>query len=89
MPSPSLKYALLNEGMHICLAKMLIIMFPLLPIWLQDSILKMSSANPGNILYRQTSNIRHTLLSNIIVDNSYVDGASPVGAAPTTSELST
>ena len=39
--------------------------------------------------YRQVSNIRHTLVGNKIVDNSDVVGASPVGAAPTTSSLST
>ena len=39
--------------------------------------------------YRQVSNIRRTLFGNKIVDNSYVVGASPVGAAPTTSSLST
>ena len=35
-------------------------------------------------IYRQTYNIRRTLMCNIIVDNSDVVGASPVGAAPTT-----
>ena len=39
--------------------------------------------------YLQTSNIIRILVSNIIVDNSDVVGASPVGAAPTTSELFT
>ena len=39
--------------------------------------------------YRQVSNIRLTLFGNKIVDNSDVVGASPVGAAPTTSSLST
>ena len=39
--------------------------------------------------YRKTSNIRCTLLGNKIVDNSDVVGASPVGAAPTTSSFST
>ena len=39
--------------------------------------------------YRQVSNIRHTLVGNNIVDHSYVVGASPVGAAPTTSSFST
>ena len=39
--------------------------------------------------YRQVSNIRRTLVGNKIVDNSDVTGASPVGAAPTTSSLST
>ena len=39
--------------------------------------------------YRQVSNIRRTLVGNKLVDNSDVVGASPVGAAPTTSELST
>ena len=35
--------------------------------------------------YRKVSNIRHTLVGNKIVDDSDVVGASPVGAAPTTS----
>ena len=39
--------------------------------------------------YRQVSNIRRTLEGNIIVDHSDVVGASPVGAAPTTSSFST
>ena len=42
-----------------------------------------------NWLYRKTSNISCTLVSNKIVDNSDVVGASPVGAAPTTSSFST
>ena len=40
-------------------------------------------------VYRQVSNIRRTLVGNKIVDNEDVVGASPVGAAPTTSSLST
>ena len=39
--------------------------------------------------YRKTSNISDTLVGNKIVDNSDVVGASPVGAAPTTSSFST
>ena len=39
--------------------------------------------------YRQVSNIRRNLVSNKIVDHSDVVGASPVGAAPTTSSFST
>ena len=39
--------------------------------------------------YRKTSNISRTLVGNKIVDNSDVVGASPVGAAPTTSSFST
>ena len=42
-----------------------------------------------NKAYRQVSNISRTLVGNKIVDNSDVVGASPVGAAPTTSSLST
>ena len=38
---------------------------------------------------RKVSNIRHTLAGNKIVDHSDVVGASPVGAAPTTSSFST
>ena len=40
-------------------------------------------------IYRQTSNTKRTLLGKMIVDNSDVVGASSVGAAPTTSSLST
>ena len=43
--------------------------------------------------YRQTSNMSRTLVlllvGNKIVDHSDVAGASPVGAAPTTSSFST
>ena len=39
--------------------------------------------------YRQAANIRCTLESNKIVDHPDVVGASPVGAAPTTSSFST
>ena len=39
--------------------------------------------------YRQASNIRRTLVGNYIHDHSDVVGASPVGAAPTTSSIST
>ena len=39
--------------------------------------------------YCWVSNIRCTLVGNKIVDHSDVDGASPVGAAPTTSSFST
>ena len=39
--------------------------------------------------YRQTSNKQRTFVGNIIADNSDVVEASPVGAAPTTSSLST
>ena len=39
--------------------------------------------------YRQVFNISRTLLGNKIVDHSDVVGASPVGAAPTSSSFST
>ena len=39
--------------------------------------------------YRKTSNISCTLVGNKIVDQSGVVGASPVGAAPTTSSFLT
>ena len=39
--------------------------------------------------YRKISNARRTLVGNEIVDHSDVVGASPVGAAPTTSSFST
>ena len=40
-------------------------------------------------IYRQVSNIRHTLVGNKIVHHSDVVGASPTGDAPTTSSFST
>ena len=40
------------------------------------------------LMYRQIFNIRRTLVGNKIVDHSDVVGASPVGAAPTTSSFS-
>ena len=46
------------------------------------------SLYPGD-KYRKTYNISRTLVGNINVDNSDVVGASPVGAAPTTSSFST
>ena len=45
--------------------------------------------HPWKSIYRQVSDIRLTLVGNTIVDHSDVVGASPVGAAPTTSSLST
>ena len=39
--------------------------------------------------YRKTSNIRRTIAGNKIVDHTDLVGASPVGAAPTTSSFST
>ena len=39
--------------------------------------------------YHQTSNISCTLVGNKLADHSDVGGASPVGAAPTTSSFST
>ena len=40
-------------------------------------------------MYREVSNISSTLVGNKIVDHSDEVGASPVGAAPTTSSFST
>ena len=48
-----------------------------------------TSCKHGMLIYHETSNITHTLVGNIIIDNSDVVGASPVGAAPTTSSFST
>ena len=41
------------------------------------------------IIDRKTSNISRTLAGTEIIDQSDVVGASPVGAAPTTSSFST
>ena len=59
-----------------------------------DRPVKLSVVSVGiwawhNYMYRQVSNIKRTLVGNKIVDHSDVVGASPVGAAPTTSSFST
>ena len=51
----------------------------------QPSVTTISS----KVTYRQISNINRPLAGNKIVDHSHVVGASPVGAAPTTSSFST
>ena len=43
----------------------------------------------NDTMYRKVSNIRRTWVGNKIVDHSDIVGASPVGAAPTTSSFST
>ena len=40
-------------------------------------------------MYRKTPNVSRTFVGSKIVDNTDVVGASPVGAAPTTSSFST
>ena len=62
--------------------------------WYQGSLTKNISISPftyssQNHVYRKVSNISHTLVGYKIVDHSDVVGASPVGAAPTTSSFST
>ena len=52
------------------------------------SWMKKSTAEELLMIYPQTSNISHSLVGNKIVDHSDVVGASPVGAAPTTSSFS-
>ena len=53
-------------------------------------LLKLEYYSSENLLnYRKTSSISRTLVGNEFVDNSDVVGASPVGAAPTTSSFST
>ena len=47
------------------------------------------SPDAANPKYRQASNISRTLVCNKIVNHLDVIGASPAGAAPTTSSFST
>ena len=49
------------------------------------NILSRSEIHEAIRIYRQISNIRRTLVGNTLGDHSDVVGASPVGAAPTTS----
>ena len=54
---------------------------------LGKNVKKQQEVSDSNQDYRQVSNIRRTLVGNNIVDHSDVVGASPVGAAPTTSSF--
>ena len=56
-----------------------------------QTVLKLilNSNKTSTITYCKTSNISHTLVGNKFVDHSDVVGASPVGAAQTTSSFST
>ena len=56
-----------------------------------DGLVKDCSISIANTLdiYRHTSNISHTLVTNKIFDHSDVVRASPVGAASTTTSFST
>ena len=72
---------------------------PSLPLWRHSNVLSANvvwstktysqAKTLKNHMYRQVSNIRRTIEGYKIVDHSDVVGASPVGAAPTTSSLST
>ena len=58
--------------------------------WPENLVILTEIVLPGsNWQYRQVSNISRALVGNKIVDHSDVVGASPVGAAPTTSSFST
>ena len=54
-----------------------------------DLTLSHSATGVKFYIYRKTSDIRRSLVGNTIVDHWDVVGASPVGAAPNTSSLST
>ena len=56
---------------------------------LNPGFLLKSQVKNHHMKYRKTSNISRTLVGNKIVDHSDVVGASPVGAAPSTSSVST
>ena len=53
-------------------------------LWVHDTYVIIFNLFMFRFRYRQISNIRRTLVGNIIVDHADVIGASPVIAAPTT-----
>ena len=55
--------------------------------WRRTSWSTLVQAITSVLTYRQISNIRSTSIENNVIDHSDVVGASPVGAAPTTSSL--
>ena len=95
-PRPRLNIKTAFPGMWISLLKMRrscdrLIFIMGIPIP-QNAIftLKCPMASGAKVLtYGQTSIMKHTLIGNKVVDHSDVVGASPVGAAPTTSSFST
>ena len=70
---------------HYCLEKT----NPQIMIWWVANLPTSLEHRWFNDYYRKTSNIRRALVGNKIVNHSDVVGASPVGAAPTTSSFST
>ena len=58
-------------------------------VWKTNNISQMLVYEYKLRIYRKTPNISRTIVGNKVVDNSDVIGASPVGAAPTTSSFST
>ena len=53
--------------------------------WLSEVLRVPSTVKPLILKKKKTSNISRTLVGNKIADHSDVVGASPIGAAPTTS----
>ena len=58
-------------------------------LWVETQMITMIDFFIFQNTYRQNPNISDTLVGNKLVDHSDVVGASPVGAAPTTSSFST
>ena len=64
-------------------------MVPLFQPELENGLVQNCNSSALAMEYPQTSNIRCIIAGNKIVDHSDGIGASPVGAAPTTSSFST
>ena len=79
-------------GVYIFIRKILwscTVVFLLMSVYFTMYLVRDDLINRWNQIYRQVSDIRRSLEGNKIVDHSDVVGASPVGAAPTTSSFST
>ena len=93
--SPPLTCTLPSEGWHVVLFTIYQAMWPRVVFYcgfvvcIQHVDIFIVSSSFVVSMYRKTSSISRTLVGNKIVDNSDVVGASPVGAAPTTSSFST
>ena len=87
MDEDMLRMILIHETFFYCLP--FIYLFIYLFIHLFIIYLFIRHSVTFGLIYRKTSNIRRTLVGNKIIDHSDVVGASPVGAAPTTSSFST
>ena len=82
------QFYLFGKRFHVMVSSWSTILWQQMPYYcVANHTIKSSTA--WHAMYLQTSNTSRTLVANKIVDHSDVAGASPAGAAPTTSSFAT